>query len=102
MMRSFVHLFAVTPRPPPSPCPCLRCHTARQQVGFHGIIIVGAPFHIIMPAAVKNKKERKNGGTNNWVMNWSGIDDVRERGKESWNACLNYTEISLHHWYNEL
>ena len=34
----------------------------RQQVGFHGIIIVGAPFHIIMPAAVKNKKERKNGG----------------------------------------
>ena len=51
----------------------------RQQVGFHGIIIVGAPFHIIMPAAVKNKKERKNGGTNNWVMNWSGIDDVRER-----------------------
>ena len=70
MMRSFVppsHLL-----PPSLP---------RQQVGFHGIIIVGAPvsppFHIIIkPAAVKTKKGRM--GTNNWVMNWSGMDDARE------------------------
>ena len=57
--------------------PCAAC----RQVGFHGIIIVGAPFHIIMPAAVKMKKGRKNKGrmgTNNWVMNWSGMEDERE------------------------
>ena len=73
----------------------------RQQVGFHGIIIVGAPvsppFHIIIkPVAVKPKKGKM--GTNNWVMNWSGMDDARE-AKNLGMRALIYTRLCMVAFY---
>ena len=87
MMRSLVRSSLSSPASLP-----------RQQVGFHGIIIVGAPvsppFHIIIkPAAVKTKKGRM--GTNNWVMNWSGMDDARE-AKNLGMRALIYTKLGSH------
>ena len=89
-MRSFLRSFLLS-----SPASLPR---QWQQVGFHGIIIVGAPvsppFHIIIkPAAVKTKKGRM--GTNNWVMNWSGMDDARE-AKNLGMRALIHTRLGSH------